>query len=138
MSYAGKIDVVGEADDKAVPGGRRRNFQEGDPSIQDPLPEHHDVHVECWDLCIVERLPDREEELDLLKEVIPKSHHDGLCRADPEPCHLGAHGDTWDAGAPLLEREELVIDGHPTPAIGQRHASVPRTPRNTVPRVDIF
>src|SRR5436853_7098082 len=96
MSYAGKINVVGEADDKAVPGGRRRNFQEGDPSIQDPLPEHHDVYVESWDLCIVERLPDREEELDLLEEVIPKSHLEGLCHADPQPFHLRSDANTRD------------------------------------------
>ena len=109
VSYSDEINVVGQANDKTVSRGGGRNLQEGNSRVQYPVPQHHDVNVERRDVCLFDRLAGRKEQLDLVKQVIPKPYHGGISRTNPKTCHPGFRCDTRDAGTSLLERPYLAI-----------------------------
>ena len=56
IAHPPKINVVSQANSEIVTHGHGRNLDEGDPGIQDPLPQHHDVKIECRDVRVFERL----------------------------------------------------------------------------------
>src|SRR5438034_7868674 len=60
IAYPEEIDVVRETDCEPMPRRRRGDFQESNPRVQDPIAEHHDVHVKCRGMSVLGRLTDRQ------------------------------------------------------------------------------
>ena len=97
VSYSDEIDVVGQAHDKTMARGSRRNLQKRNTGVQYPLPQHPDVNLERRCMGMFDRLPGREEKLNLLEQVIPKPYHCRIRPIEPEARYFRLCRDAGDS-----------------------------------------
>src|SRR2546426_11296540 len=59
-----EIDVVRETNCERMPRGRRRNFEKRNQRLEDPIPQHHNMHLKRWNLSVLAQLTCRPQPTD--------------------------------------------------------------------------
>ncbi len=136
LSNSDEIDVVGQAHRKSVTRRDRGNLQNGDAGAQDPVAQHPDVQIERRNVRVLDRLADRQQELDLVEQVVPDADDRARRVFDAESRDAGRRGEAGNGAAGTRERRQVAVDRQRL-AVSIRKESplVPRTERQPVARV---